>query len=64
MSRLGREAGFEHLIPPNYRRLVTARALGYAGWDDLLAAPHAEVILRYDVHMAEDEARKRKTPQG
>ena len=49
-------------MPRAYHRLVMARALGYAGWDDLLAAPHAEVILRHDVYAAEHEAQKRRGP--
>ncbi len=42
---------------------MLARALGYAGWDALLEAPHAEVTLRYDVMLAEEEAKKRKGPR-
>lgn len=46
-------------MPRAYHRLVMARALGYASWDALLDAPHAEVVLRYDVYDAEQEAKKR-----
>jgi hypothetical protein len=46
-------------VPRAYYRLIMARALGYAGWDALLDAPHTEVVLRYDVYEAEQEAKKR-----